>query len=121
MFKLLKLLIPFWSPLYTLIHTINIHNINIIKSKNNDWLKLRSFEIDADIKGNERAKPTPAPVRIAPMKNISRIILIGPDCFSNRIPEKVKGVFEFLISDNTKATVGRIYSDQPVNIQWNIG
>ena len=31
--------------------------------------------------------------------------------------ERVKGVFEFLISDNTKATVGRIYSDQPVNIQ----
>ena len=69
------------------------------------------------VEENERAKPTPAPVRIAPMKNISRISLNGPDCFFNRIPEKVKGVFEFLISESTKATVGRIYSDQPVNIQ----
>ena len=62
----------------------------------------------ADRRGKDNAKPTPAPVRIAPIKNISKIILIGPDCFFRRIPEKVKGVFEFFINEKTNATVGNM-------------
>ena len=75
----------------------------------------------ADIRGKDSAKPTPAPVNIAPIKNISNIILIGPDCFSSSIPEKVSGELEFFIREKTNATVGRIYKAHPVNIQWNNG
>ena len=60
----------------------------------------------ADMRGKDSAKPTPAPVNIAPIKNISNIILIGPDCSFRSIPEKVSGVFEFFINEKTNATVG---------------
>ena len=60
----------------------------------------------ADMRGKDSAKPTPAPVNIAPIKKISNIILIGPDCSFRSIPEKVSGVFEFFINEKTNATVG---------------
>ena len=38
------------------------------------------FDTAADIKGNDKARPTPAPVNIAPIKKISKMILKIPDC-----------------------------------------
>jgi hypothetical protein len=75
----------------------------------------------ADMRGKDSARPTPAPVNIAPIKKISNKILISPDCFFRSIPEKVSGVFGFFISEKTNATVGSMYRAQPVNIQWNNG
>ena len=60
------------------------------------------------MRGKERARPTPAPVNIAPIKKISNIILKGPDCSFKRIPEKVSGVFGFFIREKTNDTVGRM-------------
>ena len=65
------------------------------------------FDITAEIKGNDRVKPTPAPVRIAPINIKSKNSLNIPDCFFNNIPEKVRGVFGLLIRANEKAIVGR--------------
>ena len=115
--KLLNFLIPFSNPLYTLIETINMHKISIKKSKNKVWFRLNILDIAADIRGNDSAKPTPAPVSIAPIKNTSKTTLNMPDCFDNNIPEKVRGVLEFFISEKTNATVGSMYKAQPVNIQ----
>ena len=49
----------------------------------------------ADRRGKDNAKPTPAPVRIAPIKNISKIILIGPDCFLGEFLKKLKVCLNF--------------------------
>ena len=56
----------------------------------------------ADMRGKDSAKPTPAPVNIAPIKKISNIILIGPDCSFRSIPEKVSGVVEFFINETKR-------------------
>ena len=68
---------------------------------------LAEKDITAEINGNDRVKPTPAPVRIAPINIKSKNSLNIPDCFFNKIPEKVKGVFGLLIRANEKAIVGR--------------
>ena len=78
---------------------------------------LNILDIAADIKGNDSARPTPAPVSIAPIKNTSKITLSMPVCLVSNIPENVRGVLEFLIREKTNATVGRMYKAQPVNIQ----
>ena len=98
-----------------------VHINNIKKSKYIVGSILNIFDTAADIKGNDKARPTPAPVNIAPIKNRSKMILKIPDCFLRRIPEKVNGALLFLSKDNAKATVGKMYSAHPVNIQWNRG
>ena len=90
-------------------------NLFVENKKGNAYLTNRriflstknTFDITAEIKGNDSVKPTPAPVRIAPINIKSRNSLKIPDCFFNNIPEKVRGVLGLLIRASEKAIVGR--------------
>tara|TARA_Y100000739_G_C20258081_1_gene306403 strand:+ start:323 stop:550 length:228 start_codon:yes stop_codon:yes gene_type:complete len=75
------------------------------------------LEITAEINGKDKVKPTPAPVKIAPIKNRSKIILNGPDCLLRSIPEKVNGELGLFIIARAKATAGRQYIAHPVKPQ----
>lgn len=78
---------------------------------------INIFDITAEINGKESVRPTPAPVRIAPIKNRSKITLNGPDCLFNSIPEKVNDEFGLFINARANATAGRQYIAHPVKPQ----
>ena len=75
----------------------------------------------AEIKGKDKVNPTPAPVRIAPIKRKSRIFLTKPFWLLRSIPEKVRDESGLCISAKANAIVGRQYIAQPVSPQWKRG
>ena len=77
----------------------------------------KTSDITAEINGNDKVNPTPAPVRIAPIKRKSNIFLTRPLCFLSSIPEKVRDESGLCISAKANAIVGRQYIAQPVRPQ----
>tara|TARA_B100000900_G_scaffold176600_1_gene149781 strand:- start:272 stop:580 length:309 start_codon:yes stop_codon:yes gene_type:complete len=102
--------------MYALVPKIKAQIVMVIKSRATVLLIFKISAITDDIKGNERPRPTPAPHKIAPMNNTSKIKLINL-FLKKRIPEKVKLDSGFKLKANPKATTGKQYIAHAVKPQ----